>query len=101
MRPRAGLQANAQFVPSPPDVAPRNGLAREHLKMADEVVTRFESVKLHHYWPCTVCGGHTGGVNVLNESEDGTVRVCENCLWRITIARPENENLRSSNNSIV
>ena len=37
--------------------------------MADEVVTRFESVKLHHYWPCTVCGGHTGGVNVLNESE--------------------------------
>jgi hypothetical protein len=52
--------------------------------MADEVVTRFESVKLHHYWPCTVCGGHTGGVNVLNESEDGTVRVCENCLWRIT-----------------
>ena len=66
--------------------------------MADEVVTRFESVKLHHYWPCTVCGGHAGGVNVLNESED---RVCENCLWRITIARPENENLRSSNNSIV
>jgi len=66
--------------------------------MADEVVTRFKSVKLHHYWPCAVCGGHTGGVNVLNESED---RVCENCLWRITIARPENENLRSSNNSIV
>ena len=48
--------------------------------MADEVVTRFKSVKLHHYWACTVCGGHTGGVNVLNESEDGTVRVCENCL---------------------
>jgi hypothetical protein len=58
--------------------------------MADEVVTRFKSVKLRHYWPCTVCGGHIGGVNVLNESEDGTVRVCENCLWRITIARPEN-----------
>ena len=76
--------------------------------MADEVVTRFESVKLHGYSrsdrgsaTCTVCGGHTGGVNVLNESKDGTVRVCENCLWRITIARPENENLRSSNNSIV
>ena len=50
--------------------------------MADEFVTRFESVKLHHYWPCTVCGGHTGGVNVLNESEDGTIRVCENCLWK-------------------
>jgi hypothetical protein len=58
--------------------------------MADEVVTRFKSVKLRHYWPCTVCRGHIGGVNVLNESEDGAVRVCENCLWRITIARPEN-----------
>ena len=48
--------------------------------MADQVVTRFKSVKLHHHWPCTVCGGHTGGVNVLNESEDGAVRVCEHCL---------------------
>ena len=38
---------------------------------------------------------------VANQSEDGTVRVFENCLWRITISRPENENLRSSNNSIV
>jgi transcription elongation factor Elf1 len=43
-------------------------------------VTGFKSVKLHHYWPCTVCGKHTGGVNVLNVSEDGTVRVCKNCL---------------------
>jgi len=48
--------------------------------MVDEVITRFKSVKLHHHWPCTVCGGHTGGVNVLNESEDGTVHVCEHCL---------------------
>jgi hypothetical protein len=48
--------------------------------MVDEVITRFKSVKLHHHWPCTACGGHTGGVNVLNESEDGTVRVCEHCL---------------------
>ena len=76
-------------------------LARERLGGFQRVVTRFKSVELHQYWPCIVCGGHTGGVNVLNKSEDGTVRVCENCLWRITIARPENENLRSSNNSIV
>jgi hypothetical protein len=48
--------------------------------MADEVLIRFKSVKLHHHWPCTVCGRHTSGVNVLNESEDGTVRVCEHCL---------------------
>ena len=55
----------------------------------DEVVTGFKSVKLHHHWPCTVCGGHTSGVNVLNESEDGTVRVCEHCLKEnaIDIAR--------------
>jgi hypothetical protein len=45
--------------------------------MVDEVITRFKSVKLRHHWPCTVCGGHTGGVN---ESEDGTVHVCEHCL---------------------
>jgi hypothetical protein len=57
---------------------PGTVLRGEHLKMADEVGTRFKSVKLHHYWPCTVCGGHTGGVHVLNPFEDGTVGV--NCL---------------------
>jgi hypothetical protein len=55
MRTRAGLQANSLFVPSPS--RPGTVLRGEHLKMADEVVTRFKSVKLHHYWPCTVCGG--------------------------------------------
>jgi hypothetical protein len=48
--------------------------------MADKIVTQFKSVKLHHHWPCTVCGGHTGAVNVLNEAPDGAVRVCEHCL---------------------
>jgi hypothetical protein len=48
--------------------------------MANEVRTRFKSVRLHNHWPCTVCGGHTSGVNVLNETPDGAVRVCEHCL---------------------
>ena len=48
--------------------------------MADEIRTRFKSVRLHHHWPCTVCGGQTSGVNVLNESPDGTIHVCEHCL---------------------
>jgi hypothetical protein len=48
--------------------------------MAEEIRTRFKSVRLHNHWPCTVCGGQTSGVNVLNESPDGTVRVCEHCL---------------------
>ena len=49
--------------------------------MADEVVTGFKSVK-----SCTITGHAPsaadipGGVNVLNESEDGAVRVCEHCL---------------------
>jgi hypothetical protein len=48
--------------------------------MAEEIRTRFKSVRLHIHWPCTVCGGQTSGVNVLNESPDATVRVCEHCL---------------------
>jgi hypothetical protein len=48
--------------------------------MANEVRTQFKSVRLHNHWPCTVCGGHTAGVNVLNETPDGAVRVCEHCL---------------------
>ena len=50
------------------------------LKRPDKIVTQFKSVKLHHHWPCTVCGGHTGAVNVLNEAPDGAVPVCEHCL---------------------
>jgi ribosome-binding protein aMBF1 (putative translation factor) len=48
--------------------------------MADEIRTQFKAVKQHFHWPCSVCGGHTRGVNVLTESLDGTVRVCEKCL---------------------
>jgi hypothetical protein len=48
--------------------------------MPDEIRTMFKSVRLHRHWPCSVCGGHTGVVNVLNESPDGKVRVCEDCL---------------------
>jgi hypothetical protein len=36
--------------------------------MAEEIRTRFKSVRLHNHWPCIVCGGQTSGVNVLNES---------------------------------
>ncbi len=50
------------------------------MAMADEIRTRFKAVRSHHHWPCTVCGGHTSGVNVLNETPDGAVRVCEHCL---------------------
>ena len=35
--------------------------------MADEVVTRCKSVKLHHYWPCTVvnhCRGIPSGLDL-------------------------------------
>src|SRR6202034_2309502 len=56
------------------------GLAHFGGTMAEEIRTRFKSVRLHNHWPCTVCGGQTSGVNVLNESPDGTVRVCEHCL---------------------
>jgi hypothetical protein len=48
--------------------------------MGDEIRTQSKAVKQHFHWPCTVCGGHTGGVNVLTESLDGTVRLCEHCL---------------------
>ena len=33
--------------------------------MAEQIRTRFKSVRLHNHWPCTVCGGQTSGVNVL------------------------------------
>ena len=48
--------------------------------MSDEIETHFKTVKQHFHWPCSVCGGHTKGVNVLTQSLDGTVRVCEKCL---------------------
>ena len=48
--------------------------------MSDEIRTQFKAVKQHFHWPCSVCGGHTRSVNVLTESLDGTVRVCEHCL---------------------
>jgi hypothetical protein len=31
-------------------------------------------------WPCTVCGGSTGKVEVLAENQDLDIRVCEQCL---------------------
>ena len=45
-----------------------------------EIATQFKAVKQHFHWPCNICGGHTRGVNVLTESLDGTIRVCEKCL---------------------
>ena len=45
-----------------------------------KIATQFKAVKQHFHWPCNICGGHTRGVNVLTESLDGTVRVCEKCL---------------------
>jgi transcription elongation factor Elf1 len=57
-----------------------SGNLRGKLKRPDKIVTQFKSVKLHHHWPCTVCGGHTGAVNVLNEAPDGAALVCEHCL---------------------
>jgi hypothetical protein len=74
MRTRAGLQANSEFVPSPPDVAPRNGLARGAFENDRPGLSQLSSTTTGRALSAA------GIPEVLNVCEDGTVRVCDNCL---------------------
>ncbi len=43
---------------------------------------KVELVDSHFFtrWPCTVCGGSTGKVEILAEAQSDGIRVCETCL---------------------